>query len=102
MRSLTHSPATLESAPNTIPEQQVSWFKFYMDHAFQDGMTYGNELYRLDKEFRIGDRLEVYQFGCELVWQGVPALISVSKQRYIVWASLRNPLANTANPLVAE
>ncbi|MGA7934662.1 MAG: hypothetical protein WCA35_14045 [Kovacikia sp.] len=92
MPSPTNPSATLESAPNTIPEQQVSWFKFYMNHALQDGMTYSNELYRLAKEFRIGDRLEAYQFGCELFWQGVSTLISVSKQRYIVWVSLRDPV----------
>jgi hypothetical protein len=81
---------TLESTPLVIPEQQVSLFKFYMNHAVQDGMSYGGELYGLAREFTISDRLKAYQFGCKLFEQGIPALISVSKQRYVVWINLRN------------
>lgn len=89
------STTTLESAPHVIPEQQITLFKFYMDQAIQDGLTYGNELYRLAKEFRIDDWLEADRLGCELIGQGIPTVISVSKQRYSVWISLRNPLAAT-------
>lgn len=91
------SITTLESSPHVIPEQQITLFKFYMDQSVQDGMTHGNELYRLAKQFSPDNRLEAYRFGCELIGQGIPTLISASKQRYIVWISLRNPLA-TALP----
>ncbi|MBM0744329.1 hypothetical protein JOY44_22400 [Phormidium sp. CLA17] len=87
------STTTLESAPRMIPEQQITLFKFYMDQSMQDGVTYGKELYRLAKQFVVSDRLEAYRYGCELLGQGVPTLISVSKQRYIVWTGLRRPLA---------
>ncbi len=84
------SPPTLELAPYVIPEKQVSLFKFYMDQTIQDGMAYGNDLYRLVKEFEISDRLKAYRFGYELIGQGISPLISVSKNRYRVWVSLRN------------
>lgn len=91
MLDLAISPTnTLEAIPCTLPEQQLSPFKFYSNHAVQDGMTYGNELYRLAKQFSLADRSEVYLFGCELISQGIPTIISVSKQHYSVWVSLRN------------
>ncbi|MBM0745241.1 hypothetical protein JOY44_27600 (plasmid) [Phormidium sp. CLA17] len=94
MSVLTISSTTaLESAPRMIPEQQITLFKFYMDQSMQDGVTYGKELYQLARQFVASDRLEAYRYGCELLGQGVPTLISVSKQRYIVWTGLRRPLA---------
>lgn len=84
------SNMTLEVAPCVIPEQKITLFKFYIDHAIHDGMTYGNNLYRLAKEFEMSDRLEAYRFGYGLIEQGIVALISVSKQRYRVWINLRN------------
>ncbi len=84
------STMTLEVAPYVIPEQQITLFKFYMEQAIQTGMTYGNDLYRLAGEFRIEDRSDAYRFGYALIAHGVPPLISVSKQRYRVWISLRN------------
>jgi len=76
-----------------IPEQQITMFKFYMDQSMQDGVTSGKELYRLARQFVVSDRLEAYRYGCELLEQGIPTLISASKQRYVVWTSLRSPLA---------
>jgi hypothetical protein len=82
-----------------IPEQQITLFKFYMDQSMQDGVTYGKELYRLAKQFVVSDRLEAYRYGCELLEQGIPTLISVSKQRYIVWMSLGSPSATPSAAL---
>ncbi|MBM0744786.1 hypothetical protein JOY44_24995 (plasmid) [Phormidium sp. CLA17] len=94
MSVLTISSTTaLESAPRMIQEQQITPFKFYMDQSMQYGVTYGKELYRLARQFAVSDRLEAYRYGCELLEQGIPTLISASKQRYIVWTSLRSPLA---------
>ena len=91
---LSFSPiSVLDVAPQLIPEQQMTLFKFYLDQVVQDGMTYQNELYRLERQFTVGDRLEAYQFGCELHKQGFLTLISASKQRYAVWSRLRSRLA---------
>lgn len=96
MLALTNSPTNvLETAPYVLTEQQISPFKFYRENAVQNGMTYGNELYRLTKRFSINNRLEAYRFGCELIGQGIPTIISVSEQHYRVWISLRNPVAET-------
>ncbi|MEP1080063.1 hypothetical protein NDI52_32375 [Leptolyngbya sp. PL-A3] len=84
---------TLELVPSVVKEQQITLLKFYWVHAVRDGMVYRNELYGLAKEFDGSNRLEAYRFGCELIEQGVPTIISVSKQQYRVWVSLRNPLA---------
>ena len=89
------SAAALESAPSVLPEQHITLFKFYMHQSMHDGMSYGNELYRLVEQFGIAARLEAYRLGCELIRQGVPTIISVSKQRYTVWMSLRSPSAIT-------
>lgn len=91
----TSATTTLETAPYVLTEHQISPFKFYREGAIQDGMTYGNELYRLARCFSLANRLEVYRFGCELIAQGIPTVISVSKQHYSVWVSLRNPVANS-------
>ncbi|MBM0743971.1 hypothetical protein JOY44_20495 [Phormidium sp. CLA17] len=94
MSVLTISPTiAIESSPRMIPEQQITLFKFYMDQSMQDGVTYGQELYRLARQFAASDRLEAYRYGCELLKQGIPTLISASKQRYIVWTSLRSPFS---------
>ena len=82
---------TLEAAPCVLTEPQLTLFKFYSDQSVQEGMTYGNKLYRLAKQFVAGDRQAAYRYGFELVSQGVPALISVSRQRYVVWMSLGSP-----------
>lgn len=89
------STTTLETAPCVLTEQQISSFKFYRDGAVQDGMIYDNGLYRLHKRFGINNRLDAYRFGCELIGQGIPTAMSVSKQYYSVWISLRTPLATT-------
>lgn len=86
-------PPTLAVAPCVVAEQQITLFKFYMDQAVQDGMMYKNELYRLARQFSADSRLDAYRLGCELLEQGVPVVISVSKQQYRVWICLRNSLA---------
>ncbi|MGI0485725.1 hypothetical protein ACN4EK_09835 [Pantanalinema rosaneae CENA516] len=84
------SISTLDTVPLVVREQQVVLFKFYMDQAICEGMTHTNELYRLVKVFPVKERLEAYRFGCELILQGAPVVITVSQERYAVWASLRN------------
>lgn len=84
------STSTLDTVPLVVREQQVALFKFYMDQAICEGMTHSNELYRLIKVFSLKERLEAYRFGCELILQGAPVVITVSQKRYTVWASLRN------------
>ena len=94
MSPLTTSLAgALETAPRVIAEQQGVLFKFYANQALHDGMTYGNELYRLVNQCSINHRLEVYRLGCELIEQGIPTIISVSEERYSVWISLRHSSA---------
>ena len=87
--------STLEAVPLVFSEQQVSVFKFYRGQGIRDGMLYKNELYQSVREFGIRDRLKAYQFACEHFEQGVPNLITVSEHRYVVWISLRRPLAAT-------
>lgn len=89
------STADLETVPLVVEEQRLTFFKFCMDQSIHEGMAYGNELYRLARQFIADDQLGAHRCGCELIGQGVPALISVSKQGYAVWMRLRSPLANS-------
>lgn len=86
--SISYSPAALEPALQTITEQQLTLFKFYLDQVVHEGMVYGKALYQRAKQFRADELLEAHQYGCVLMAQGVPALMSVSTQRYIVWTRL--------------
>lgn len=92
MQSSTSSSITsLEAAPPTVVEQKIAFFKFYLNKSIQEGGVYSNELYRIEKQFPVGDRLEAYRRGYELIGQDIPSLISVSNQRYIVWTKLGSP-----------
>ncbi len=94
MLASANLPGTvLELAPYLIPEQRITLFKFYMQSVIHDGMTDGNELYRLAREFGKDNRLKSYQYACQLIEQGIPTLVSVSAQQYRVWISLRSPIA---------
>lgn len=99
MPSLSPVNTVLPTAPPVVTEPQIKRFKFYIDQSVQDGMTYQNELYRLVKEFTITDYYAAYHCGCDLIGQGVPTVISVSQQHYLVWISLRNPVAASLNTL---
>ncbi len=99
MPPLASMNTILETVPSVVTEPQITRFKFYLDQSVQDGMTYQNELYRLAQAFPSRDRQTAYRYGCELVGQGVPTIISVSKQHYLVWISLRNPVATAWNPV---
>ncbi len=90
---------TLEAAPCVLTEPQLTLFRFYSDQSVQEGMTDGNHLYRLAKQFVADKRLEAYRYGSELMSQGAPALISVSAQRYVVWRRLGSPSATPAAAL---
>lgn len=89
------STSTLDTVPLVIREQMVVLFKFYMEQTICEGMTYCNELYRLVKVFSVKERLEAYRFGCELILQGAPVVITVSQARYVVWVNLRNMSTST-------
>lgn len=54
-------------------------------------MRYGQELYGLIREVRTQARLDAYQLGHELLLQGLPVLMTASRQRYALWINLRNP-----------
>lgn len=81
----------LEQIPVLLSEQQVVFFKFYFNQAVRTGMSHRNELYQLIQIFDAQARLEAYRFGCDLIVQGVPVVISRSKDQYLVWSSLRHP-----------
>lgn len=95
------STSTLETVPLVVREQQVVLFKFYMEQTICEGMTYYSELHRLVKVFSVKERLEAYRFGCELILQGAPVVITVSQQRYAIWVSLRNGSTTAEARLVA-
>ncbi|HEY9615361.1 MAG TPA: hypothetical protein V6C64_00875 [Microcoleaceae cyanobacterium] len=98
MATAKKSPtSTLDTVPLVVREQQVALFKFYMAQMICEGMTHNNELYQLIKVFSPKERLEAYRFGCELILQGAPVVITVSQQRYTVWASLRHMSTATAS-----
>jgi len=88
--STIDSPSALEPALQAIAEQQLTLFKFYLDQAVHEGMVYGKALYQRANQFRADERLEAHQYGCALMAQGVPTLMSVSAQRYTVWTRLES------------
>lgn len=90
------STAALETAPQALAEQQLTVFKFYLDQAVQEGMVYGKALYQRAKQFSVDESLEADQYRCTLMEQGVPALLSVSTQRYTVWTRLESASATPA------
>lgn len=86
---LTSAQSVLAMVPLTIDERQVIQFKFYFNQAVRTGMQYDRELYGLVSEMSPHARLEAYRLGCELIRQGLPILVTVSRSRYALWINLR-------------
>ncbi|MDX2243624.1 MAG: hypothetical protein NW224_23335 [Leptolyngbyaceae cyanobacterium bins.302] len=83
----------LDTVPLVVDENQVAPFTFYWNGAVRLGMRYDHELYGLMHEVSLYARLDAYQMGCEMLAQGLPVLITASRQRYALWLNLRNPAA---------
>ncbi|GEM_PF-2884533 len=81
---------TSHTMPPVLIEKIVSLFSFYLDSQIQQGMRHKFELYRLTLEFQPNDRLKAYQQALELTQAGLDVVITVSKNRYVVWTSLRS------------
>ncbi len=88
MDMLSASMNVLDSVPLTIDENQTTAFKFYFNQAVRTGMQYNRTLYGLLHESRPTNRLEAYQQACELLRQGLPVLVTVSRSRYALWLKL--------------
>ena len=84
------SPSNLLSnVPLVVDEGQINQFNVYLCDGIRRGMQYRQELYGLVREVAAQDRSKAYQLGCELLSQGLPVLMTASKQRYVLWINLR-------------
>jgi len=75
--------------PFVLDECLVSRFK-YWNAGIRQGMRHNNELYTLFQAFSINERLKAYAVGYEQTEKGVNVCITVSRQSYCVWLSLRS------------
>jgi hypothetical protein len=53
-------------------------------------MRYGRELYTLIRQYSIAERFDAYTRAADLAEQGTVVCITVSKQGYAIWLSLRS------------
>lgn len=88
MNALSTPTNVLDTVPLTIDEGQTVPFKFYFNQAIRTGMQYHGALYGLVQEVAPSDRLEAYHRACELLRQGLPVLVTVSRSRYALWLKL--------------
>lgn len=91
--TLAPIPATklLDCAPVVVNEAQVVAFTFYQAQEVVKGMRYQHELYKLVSEVDAQRQLEAYNLAYAVAGQGGSVVVTVSKQRYQVWVSLRSP-----------
>lgn len=76
--------------PIVVNEALVHRFNFYLNASVKQGMRHQEDLYALIHDFNRNARLSAYQKACELVEQGVPAVVTASAVGYGVWVSLRS------------
>lgn len=88
------SDRVLDTVPLVVDESQINQFKVYLCNEIRTGMYYDRDLYGLIREIDTQARLDAYRLGCELLVQGLPVLMTVSRQRYALWINLRRASAN--------
>ncbi|OLP19735.1 hypothetical protein BST81_04155 [Leptolyngbya sp. 'hensonii'] len=54
----------------------------------QQGMRFNNGLYLLAYTFTVDQRLEAYQYACEIAQSSVALALTVSETGYKVWVNL--------------
>ena len=80
----------LPMLPIVISEELVHRFNFYLNASVRQGMRHQDELYKLVHDFSLNARLSAYQKACDLMEQGIPAVVTASASGYAVWVSLRS------------
>lgn len=88
------SDRVLDTVPLVVDESQINQFKVYLCNEIRTGMYYDRELYGLIHELDTRARLDAYQLGYELLLQGLPVLMTVSRKRYALWINLRHSSTN--------
>jgi len=63
----------------------------YWNGCIHLGMCYADELFEYVSSFSSRSRLGAYSAGAELLEKGATVCITVAKDKYSVWRSLRNP-----------
>lgn len=76
--------------PAIISEQFVRRFNFWASGEIQEGMYYGNELYRLVSTFHFRKHEQAYALGTDIAQHGKQTIITCSENSYAVWVSLRS------------
>jgi len=79
-------------APIVIDEKLVYRFH-YWDQSLHQGMRHKHELYTLLQSYPVRERLAAYAMAYEKAERGLVVCITVSKDSYRVWLSLRSPEA---------
>lgn len=74
--------------PIIAHESTVTCFD-YWDGGIKRGMRDLKELYTHVKSFALSDRTEAYDASNELAQKGVAVCLTVSKDSYSLWVSLR-------------
>jgi hypothetical protein len=80
-----------EQAPTILPEESAHRFCVYQADSVRECVRHDNEFYGLAHNFEKADRLQAYQFAWALVKQEIPAILTVSAARYVIWVRLRSP-----------
>ena len=80
-----------KQAPTILPEESVHRFCVYQADCVQECIRHGNEFYGLAYNFQKADRLQAYQFAWALAKQEIPAMLTVSAVRHVIWVRLQSP-----------
>jgi hypothetical protein len=80
-----------KESPTILPEELAHRFCFYQAHSVRECLRHEHEFYGLAHSFRQTDRLRAYQFAWALAKQGIPMILTVSAERYVIWVRLRSP-----------
>ncbi|MBW4662542.1 MAG: hypothetical protein KME15_28180 [Drouetiella hepatica Uher 2000/2452] len=76
--------------PVVIHEALIQSFSFYGEGCIREGMSYGQQIYRLVQSYEIASRLHAYSLGCDLSHQGSRTVVTVCDRQYKVWVELRS------------
>ncbi|HEY9628362.1 MAG TPA: hypothetical protein V6C84_13760 [Coleofasciculaceae cyanobacterium] len=76
--------------PVMVHEALIRSFSFYGEGGIHEGMSHGQQLYKLVESYKTAARLQAYALGCDLSNQGYRTVVTVSDRKYKVWLELRS------------
>ncbi len=74
----------------SFKSQQIRRFKFWSEHALQDGMQYQYDLFQLVRTLEQQQRDEIYQQANALAKEGVDTLITNESNLWHLWLNLKH------------